>query len=149
MLRRLWGSADVVADAFHAICESFKAPIARDKLQSRLLCLTHGILNSREILLRDSEFERHVVQVMSQYLMSQNTISQYIFPQCVMFQYHQGLLRPLLSELMSGKTSNWRFQLVATAILTVFNVVPIPSLEEDYALWLLSASNPSGDDQPN
>lgn len=63
MLRRLWGSVDVVSEALRAICEAFKAPIARDALQSRLLSLTHGILNYREALNMDPNFQRHIVEV--------------------------------------------------------------------------------------
>lgn len=68
MLRRLWGSLDVISQALHAICEAFKAPIARDKLQSRLLCLTHGIVNYREIFNHDKEFEKSIVKVIKKVL---------------------------------------------------------------------------------
>lgn len=55
----------------------------------------------------------------------------------------QGLLFNILEDLRGGSSGNWRYQLVTTAILASFNSPLIPELEEDYALWLISACNPS------
>lgn len=64
MLGRVWGTPELVRNALWATCGCFKAPIARDKLQSRLVTLAHGMLSHRERLRRnDPDFSLHIVKV--------------------------------------------------------------------------------------
>jgi hypothetical protein len=66
MLKRIWRTPVLLKNSMLAICDCFKAAIARPSLQSRLYTLAHSIVYSREPLFCTSEeYQAHIVEVCS------------------------------------------------------------------------------------